>query len=277
MSARVLALGLALLAAHGRLQGRAPEPVQWCGSSVPRLASAEAQLAHARRRKGQLGAHSGDALVRWRADTVAAYRAVRLYHPGDVAIGAEAAFRAGELLRAGEDDAGALAEFRWTAAAAPETAFGPRARLEIGHIERRRGNFGEALAAYLDVAAEARAPAARREDAWCWAGVVLKAQGRSDDARAAWERVRERGTDALSRIRAYDELGTLALESEDLEGAAGLLDECLVRLAERALEESEQGERVRAALSSMHVVAELPRAIARRKDSSAARGTTRKS
>lgn len=268
---------LLALSCSPSVQERPPDPLQWHGNTVPRLASAEAQLAHARRLKRELGAQEGDAESRWRAATVAAYRAVRLYHPDDAAVAIEAGFRAGELLRAGGDDPGALAEFRWVAAQRSAEAFGSRASMEMGHIERRRECWADALAAYLDVVADTSAPAARREDAWCWAGCAWKALGRIEEARAAWQRIRERGTDALARVRAYDELGVLALDAEDPEGAAGLLHECLERLAERALEESEEGARVRNALLRMRIVDELPRAIARRKDSSAERGTTRKS
>jgi tetratricopeptide (TPR) repeat protein len=268
---------LLAIAAWLSAQERASDPAGWRGSAVPVLSTAEAQLAHARRLKRRPGALEGEAEARWRATTVAAYRAVRLYHPEDVALAIEAGFRAGELLRAGGDDAGALAEFRWVAAQPSAEAFGSRARMEAGHIERRRECWADALAAYLDVGADASAPAARREEAWCWAGIAWKAQGRIEEARAAWQRIRERGTDALARIRAYDELGVLALEAQDPEGAAGLLHECVERLAERALEESEEGARVRNALLRMRVVDELPRAIARRKDSSTERGTSRKS
>jgi len=275
--ARPPAALLLAIAAWLPRQEHASDPADWPGSAVPRLASAEAQLAHARRLKRRLGAQEGEAEARWRVATVAAYRAVRFYHPDDASVAIEAGFRAGELLRAGGDDAGALAEFRWVAAQPSAEALGARARMEVGHIERRRECWADALAAYLDVGADASAPAARREDAWCWAGVAWKALGRIEEARAAWQRIRERGTDALARIRAYDELGVLALDAEDPEGAAGLLHECLERLAERALEESEEGARVRNALLRMRIVDELPRAIARRKDSSAERGTTRKS
>jgi hypothetical protein len=96
-----------------------------------------------------------------------------------------------------------------------------------------------------------------------------------DDARAAWTRVAEQGSDPLARIEAFDELALLLLERGDPEGAAGMLDRCLVTLSARALEETSEGERVRNALLRMRVVGALRRALAERKDSSASEGSSR--
>ena len=279
MSARgsVCSGTLAVLVTIAFLRGQAVEHSRRLESVAPRMASAEAQLGHARRLKRQMCDKEDDELVVWRERTVEAYRAVRVFHPGAGASCVEAAFRAGEILRAGGDESGAREEFRWRCDNGEGSAFRARAGLEIGHVHRRRERWGEAVAAYLEVAADASASAARREDAWLWAGTAWRAQGRVEDARLAWRRVAEQGTDALARIQAFDELGMLLLAEGELEGAAGMLDRCLRALSARALEETEQGERVRNALLRMRIVEELPRAIALRKDSSAARGTPRKS
>jgi len=257
--------------------GQDAEPRAWTESSVPRMGSAEAQLAHARRLKREMIAKRGDELATWRRLTVEAYRAVRLFHPEAGALAVESAFRAGEILRAGGDEARALCEFRWAAQHGPEGEFHTRAQLEIGHLERRALRWREALGAYLDVAGDPQASAARREDAWLWAGTSWKALGHLEDARDAWRRVAEHGTDPLARITAFDELALSFLDEHELEGAAGVLDQCLRALSASALEESEQGERVRNALLRMRVVEELAHAIARRKDSSVEQGTPRKS
>ena len=177
-------------------------------------------------------------------------------------------FRVGEILRSAEDGPRALVEFRWCAANGEGTEFRARARLEIGHLERREGRWREALEAYMDVAADARAAPARRDDAWLWAGTAWSALGRSEDARAAWRRVAEQGSDDLLRIAAFDELALAWLEGDDPEAAAGELARCLEALSARALEETETGERVRNALLRMRVVGELSRAIARRASTS---------
>jgi tetratricopeptide (TPR) repeat protein len=241
------------------------------------MASAEAQFGHARRLKREMNAKRGDDLVARRRLTVEAYQAVRVFHPEARAVCVEAAFRAGEILRAGGDEQRALWEFRWAARHGVESEFRARARLEIGHLQRRALRWREAREAYLDVAGDPAASAARREDAWLWAGASWKALGHLEDARNAWRRVAEHGTDPLARINAFDELGLSFVEECELEGAAGVLDQCMRALSASALEETQQGERVRNALLRMRVVVELPRALARRKSSSVEQGTPRKS
>ncbi|HEX6883572.1 MAG TPA: hypothetical protein VF530_09335 [Planctomycetota bacterium] len=272
MSALAWLMGLAALFLAGR-----QEQERWIETVVPRMESAEAQLGHARRLKRQMLAKEGTELDFWRRLSVEAYQAVRVFHGAARAACTEAAFRAGELLRAGGDEAAALAEFRWVLQRGLPGDFRARAGLEIGHLHRRAERWREALEAYTDVAADPAVGPARRDDAWLWVGSAWQGLGRDADARQAWTRVAEQGSDALARVRAFDELALLLLAAEDLEGAAGVLDRCLASLSARALEETEEGERVRNALLRMRVVDELPRALARRRASTPAQGTSGKS
>ena len=256
---------------------QAPAQEEWIETVVPRMVSAEAQLAHARRLKHLMRGQQGAELAGWRRHTVEAYRAVRVFHPDARAACVEAAFRAGEILRAADDEAAALVEFGWAARQGGAGDFRARAQLEIGHVHRRALRFREALDAYLDVGGDAASSAARREDAWLWAGTSWKRLGNLEEARSAWRRVAEHGTDPLARITAFDELALSFVEESELEGAAGVLDQCLRALSASALEETEQGERVENALLRMRVVEELSRALARKRDASAKRGSPRKS
>jgi len=265
-------LGVLLLA-----PGRPAQEERWIETVVPRMESAEAQLGHARRLKRQMLAKEGTELDFWRRLSVEAYQAVRVFHGAAREACTEAAFRAGELLRAGGDEAGALAEFRWVLQRGQGGDFRARAGLEIGHLHRRAERWREALEVYTDVAADPAVAPARRDDAWLWVGCAWKGLGRAEDARQAWTRVAEQGRDALARVRAFDELALLLLEAGDLEGAAGVLDRCLAALSARALEETEEGERVRSALLRMRIVDELPRALARRRATPPAQGTSGKS
>lgn len=274
LAALLLALSSAAAETPCGQEGAQP---QWIETVVPRMESADAQLGHARRIKRQMVAKQEDELALWRRRAVEAYQAVRLFHSGAQAACVEAAFRAGEILRAGGDEARALEEFCWAEQHGEGSEFRTRAQLEIGHLHRRAQRWSQALEAYLTVAGDPRASAARREEAWLWAGTSWKAQRRFEDARLAWSRVAEQGTQPQARITAYDELCLLSLESGELEGAAGLLDRCLRTLAPDALEETEEGERVRNALMRMRIVDELPRAIARRRDARVTQGTSRKS
>ena len=244
-------------------QGGEPD-AKWIETVVPRMATPEAQLGHARRLKRELGTKQGEEIAFWRKLAVEAYQAVRVFHPGAKALAAEAAFRAGEILRAGEEPERALAEFRWCVSAGQGTDFRARARLEIGHLERRAERWREALEAYMDVTADARAAPARRDEGWLWAGTVWQALERPEEARSAWRRLAEQGSEDLLRIEAFDELALAWLAADDPEAAAGELARCLELLSPRALEETETGERVRNALLRMRIVSELPRALARR-------------
>lgn len=274
--ARAALLLLALARCAEAPDAQTVERNRWIETVVPRMESAEAQLGHARRLKRQMAEKQGDELVFWRKLAIEAYQALRVFHPDARAAAVEGAFRAGELLRTAADDDAALEEFRWAIAHGEGSEFRVRARLESGHLHRRAERWREALQAYLDAAADPQASAARREDAWLWVGSAWKALGRAEDARLAWRRVAEQGSDALARVTAFDELALLYLEESELEGAAGVLDECLRVLSASALEETEEGERVRRALLRMRIVDELPRAIARRKDSSVEQGSSRK-
>ena len=119
-----------------------------------------------------------------------------------------------------------------------------------------------------EVETDAAGESFRRDDAWYWAGVVWRAEDQLDDARNAWRRVAEHGVDPLDRILAFDAIALSYVELGDLEAAAGVLNQCLAALSERALEETSEGERVRNALLRMRVVDELQRAIARKNHSS---------
>jgi hypothetical protein len=240
-------------------------------SRVPRMANAEDQLVYARRLKREMNAHGEGELAARRRLAVEAYRAVRLFHSEARLLGVEAAFRAGELLRSAGDEAGALCEFRWAQREGVESEFrapGSRSDTCTG-AGRYRGSQ-----AYLDVAGTPpRAGATRGRLVLGRHGV---ARARPWRTRVAWRRVAGHGTDPLARITAFDELGLSYLMGR-LEGAAGVLDQCLRALSASALEETEQGERVENALLRMRVVEELSRALAREREAGVERGSPRKS
>ncbi len=233
-------------------------------AEVPRLASGKAQLDFARARKLEMRGLEGSARSRARAKAVEAYRAVRAHHPEARAAGAEAAFRAGELLRAGGDLGQGLEEFEVARELGRGTVFHARALLEIGHVHRRSLRRREALDAYLAVIAKSDACACYRDEASLWAGRVWASEGRDADARRAWNRVADEAEDPVDRVRAFDELALLRLARGDPEGAAGELNRCRLALSEVALELTEQGERVRGAMERMRVIAALQRVVEER-------------
>jgi tetratricopeptide (TPR) repeat protein len=231
---------------------------------VPRHADAGAQLAHARARKQEMIGLEGSARERARGAAVDAYQAVREHHPRARAAVAEASFRAGELLRAGDRLGEARAEFLLAVTEGRGTEFRARARLELGHLERRAGRAEAALDAYLAVLADDQSCAHHRDAALLWTGRVHADEDRFEEARRAWRLVAESAEDPVDRVRAFDELGALWIRRGDAEAAAGELARCGAALADVAREKTETGERVRAALESMKSL-RLLREIARRR------------
>ena len=245
--------------------------------TVPHMESAEAQLAYARRLKGELRKRKPQERDFWRGLTVEAYEAVPHFFPDASAFGSEACFRAGELLRVAGEVERARAVFRRARRLGRGTPFRARAGLELGHLARRAGELRAAREAYLDVASDASASRAHRDDAWIWAGRVWATEGRIEDARSAWRRVADGDGDALDRIFAFDELALSRVAEDDLEAAAGVLNQCVQALSEVALEETRRGESVRNALVRMRVIRALRRQISSDRSSRRAHDHPRRS
>jgi tetratricopeptide (TPR) repeat protein len=264
-------LGLALLAlgafttgtAHAApAPGDAPPAAR---GSIPRMESAKAQLEHAATLKKAVTGAEGEARDRARKMAIEAYRSVREYFGGDAPACAEAAFRAGELLRAADDMPGAQSEFAIARDRGEGTSFQVRAMMEIAHIDRRAKRLEKALDGYEAVVSDESSTVRQKDDAMLWAGRVYSDLERPKDARRMWQRVADKGDDPLDRIKAWDMMASMLVDQADLEGAAGLLERCREALADVAQEESKLGERVRSALSSMRSQEELARAVEKRK------------
>jgi tetratricopeptide (TPR) repeat protein len=209
-------------------------------------------------------ASSGRERLELRARAVGVYRALREHFPEARADGAEAAFRAGELLRADGDARGARSEFQAAAALATEAASAARAGLELGHLDRRAGLHAEALAAYLAVAGAQATPRPQRDRALLWVARSQADLDRPSEARATLAQLAREARDPCLRVEAHDERALTWIAEGDLEAAAGELDLCRRSLRARAAEETPQGERVRSALRRMRAVARLARAVAER-------------
>ena len=248
----------------GALEVSARADAAPAGEAVPKRPTAREQLDYATGLKTGLRGQTGPARDEGRAAAVRAYRAVRELFPAEAPVCAEAAFRAGELLRSSGDNGAAVTEFRYAREHGGETPFRVRALLEIGHVERRAQRFQEALTAYEGVSTDAAATPGQKDDASLWAGTVYAELGRPDDARRAWTRVAESAEDPLDRVRAYDQLALAAVGRGDLEGAAGLLERCREALADSAAEETKLGERVRNAVADMRAHDAVQRAVAKR-------------
>ena len=238
-------------------------------SAIPLLGGAgegeaHAELASALALRHAMRGTEGDEREEARGRAVDALRAVRREWPGERAICAEAAFRAGELLRAGRENALARAEFEWARELGHGTRFRARSILEIGHIHRREGRAEAALDLYCALVADPVAQADYRDEASLWAGRVWLDMGARSEALRAWQRVALSAEDPLDRIRAFDYLAMESIHREDLEGAAGILHRCREALADASAEETKLGIRVRKSLAHMRALERLRVAIAAR-------------
>lgn len=239
------------------------------GASIPVKDSAVEQLKFALVVKRQLRGARGSARSKARRRAVEAYRAVRRNFPRDYEVAAEGAFRAGELLRSAGEWELAIAEFEHARVLGRKGGFGPRAGLEIGHIERRRGRMNAALSSYEAVQSLGESCARERDLATYWAGRVHATLERPLDAARCYERAARQGVDPLQRTRAFDAWANALIDGQDLEGAAGVLELCRESLRAQAQEESQLGVRLRACMEAMKSTPRLKREIeARRKSSS---------
>jgi tetratricopeptide (TPR) repeat protein len=234
-------------------------------ADVPRMESATAQLRHATRASTALRRCAPDHRLVERRRVALAYLAVRARFPEELALVAEASFRAAELWRICGDLDTAAAELEVVRRLPCESEFRERATLELAHLERRRERFERALDLYALVASDDDCEVRRRDEAALWLGKTHALAGRADEAARWLRRLAHAAAHPLDRIRAYDEWAVLYVDEGDVEAAAGVLHACRTALAEPAREATRLGDGVRDALAHMRCIALLERAIARRR------------
>ncbi len=122
--------------------------------------------------------------------------------------------------------------------------------LELAHEARRRGDWAAALELYESIA-WSETDERSRALAEHWRARVLDLAGRTSEARRAWERLAEHARDPCERLRATDRVALYMARDGDRIGAERVLTSCLDELGPRALEASEQGERVSRTLANM--------------------------
>lgn len=239
-----------------RLDATAPWPADG-RRHPPRLASAADEIVRARALKLALYAGTPEEDAKARGWAVEAFRAVRTHHPDRGDLAAEATFRAGELLRAAGAAAEARIEFETVLELAPESRFGPRARLELAHLDRRAGELERALEILHGLVEDPRTEPSIADDARLWWGSCAARLGRFDAARRAWSGVAKHAVDPRERVVAYDCIGLAWLEEGALDRAQETLEQAHRDLAPFSLERSATGERVRRALELMRIARRL--------------------
>lgn len=221
-------------------------------------------LERAREKKQALRGERGERLDELREEAIRAYCRVHERWPSAGVLAAEAAFRAGELLRAAGEPDRALEQFAVAKVTKDGGEFVARALYEIGHVQRREGRAELALAAFEELIASAIADEHLRDMASVWSARVLAERGQEADAERVLRRLVQTAKDPLDRIRAFDELMLLVIARGELEGAAGWLRECKFSVTEQSNELTSDGKRVVSALENMRGLKALQSAIADR-------------
>ena len=248
----------ALLASVGFQGARAPGAELGPQSAVPLFPSAQGQLDYARelklsRRSLPADQREGRGLL-----AASAYRAVALRFPHEVALAQEALFRSGQLLIAMGREEEALRDFFYVANAG--SAWSQRARMELGHVQRRHGHWERAWSHYFHVANAPQGALEVRASAQLLSGDMFLCMGRINAAKTAWRSAVNSSHDSRKRVLAFDRLARMEIEFGTTLRLAELLLECLQRLDDVVLEDSEQGRRARRALEQSRLVKALARA-----------------
>lgn len=251
-----LLLALILVASSASVLAQARE--------VERQPSAEAQMRYALEMRRQARREPAVRAPNWRAKVAEAYEAVPIFHPRAHHVGVEARFRAGELRRAAGELEAATELFREAADARVDSRFRTRARLELGHTLRRRERYEDALLAYERVVHDARSQRRYKDLALFWKARVFLEIEKIEDGSRVLQCLIDGTQDPLMQVRAYDELGLVALDEGDLEWAAGLLEQCRKAISGPLLEETSLGHRTRSAFRRMRCRSRLQEEVARR-------------
>jgi len=218
-------------------------------------------LAPAREARRSMHGLDGFPLFVARSAAIAAYARLELQPGLSPERRALAAFRRGELLRAGGFDAAAARAFETGRSALEPGPLWARACLELARLERRAARAPSALALLEQVRGEPRSGAGARARATLAQAELALEQGERASARRLLAQLVEHERAASVRIAAADELALALLAEGDLEGAAGALERCRSVLGEEAHELTQHGVRVRARLARMRARAALGAAI----------------
>lgn len=226
-------LGLALLGAAPVVLRAAPEP-------LARLAheddAGRAALKSASAARSEASKAPKEARAEALAGVASLYRAIADAAEHDVEVRAEAAFRAGELLRTAKQLQPADEAFRLATELGGQSAeartFAARALLERAHLARRAKQEPEAIEIYERVRAEFGEQRRSAAHALTWSG---KLRLRAGDLAGASERLsgfaREYPEYAAEAVRNADLLAVELLEAGDEDAARAAIEAVKVAVA----------------------------------------------
>jgi len=191
-------------------------------------------------------------------EVAARYDAISGNGEFDTAARAEAAFRAGEILRArgrlAESEPRFVKAVELGADAPKGREFAARGLLEQAHLKRRAKDEGAALELYAQVRQRFSDQRRTAATAMTWQGKLLLASGRTDEATQVLSGfATEYPEYPKDAVRNADLLAVELLESGDEAGAKAAVDRVRSALAPIVDAGGKQGDAVAAALKAMRV------------------------
>lgn len=219
---RILTTALALAVPSAALAALSPAPTTLEATGSGNEKAAKLQLDGAKQLRRAAGKKTGEerrTALRAAAD---AYRKVATEHPDSAAVSAEAAFRAGEIMRSLGDADAARSDFELAAKSGKQAPqFGARALNELGHLARRKEQFDEAIAFYQRVNSEFPGQDGEGARALTWVGKLEARLGKDEQARTTWLSLQERfPSQPVLAIRAADLAVLSWIEAGDATQAA---------------------------------------------------------
>jgi tetratricopeptide (TPR) repeat protein len=192
------------LAQEAASLGQVAVPAELATTSLARAVSIRAQFEIARSCRNAAGKLLGVAKFKRLQDAVLAYQAVSRYWPGAGELQAEAAFRRGEIHLFLQQSGQAWGAFQQAQDLGSGTKFLPRALLQMGHIKRRRGQYGQAIALYARLRALPGLGLRQANDAREWLGKAWLDLGKWESAAAIFELWAVQAEGPLEALRAFD-------------------------------------------------------------------------
>ncbi|RMH05266.1 MAG: hypothetical protein D6702_01015 [Planctomycetota bacterium] len=241
-------------------------PQEQAPAEIPKLATAQAQLDHAKEVKKESRGTKGAARAAALDRACAAYGAVLEYWPDSGAITAEAAFRQGEIHRTQGRPGPAKGAFLVAVEQGAGTRFAPRGLLEIGHIHRRAAEFPQALKSYAAVLKRQEASLRDRNDAFEWIGKVHLQLQEWPEAAQAFRSWADNAEGPVELVRAADLECQALAAGGDPATARRRFDEVTAQVEPLAAEPGKEAVRLRKALERC----KAPAAIAAAEEKAAA-------
>lgn len=214
---------------------------------------AERLLADAKQTRRSAHKKTGEEKRRILEQTVAAYRLLVEHHDDQGDLCAEASFRIGEIERSLGDALAARAAFEAvTARSGDAPRFAARATNELGHLARRAGDLEAALAGYRRVAEQFPNEDGEAVKGLTWAGKMLVALDRPDEARKLWLSLPDsHPSEPVAAVRAADLAALSHIDAGNMIEARRVVEETAARFAEGNLAQEWWSPDVEKALQKM--------------------------